>query len=161
MHQGLTASILESRLQENCPQVLIEDARYTPPTQAEPLAKKTPGPRLSRTSYISSNRKPQHQASKRVNEAAFQQFSQRVDQAYTHNRSGHSTHSLWQKGDRVRCTQCGIQWHLDGEKPLSEFFKKKSEAGSTADEDHQPPTQDAASHKQANTKATALHHSAG
>ena len=73
---------------------------------------------------------------------------------------GHRTHNLWQTRERVRCAQCGTQWHLDGQKriittqaltkpckgaglkgspPLSEFLKGDA-AGSTA-EKHQPSLQ--------------------
>ena len=183
MHQGLTASVLETRLHEDCPQVLIEDVRNTPPTQAEPLPKKTTRAQVIKdlltkqkehqpdadertftktTGYLKCN-KCGVNINKRVNEAAFQEFltSQCVDQAYAHKHDGH-THTLWQKGDRVRCAQCGTQWHLDGHKriittqaltkpckgaglkgppPLSEFFKKKSDANSQPEVEHKQPRQ--------------------
>ena len=98
---------------------------------------------------------------KRVNEEAFQHFitSKCVDQAYPQPPQGHPSHSLWQKGEKVKCTQCGCQWNLDGEQriitnqvlakvgkgagtkgspPLSEFFKKKSDTHSQAEGDHKP-----------------------
>ena len=74
-----------------------------------------------------------------------------MNQEYTAQHTGHPTHALWQVGERVKCTQCGTQWNLDGNQrliatqalhkpckgastkgspPLSEFFKKKDNSGS-------------------------------
>ena len=58
MHQGLTTSILETRLHEDCPQVLIEDIRNTPPSQAA-LAQEI-HPRSSKTCYNSRRSNNQH-----------------------------------------------------------------------------------------------------
>ena len=180
MHQGLTKSILEERLHEDCPQVLIEDAHATP-NKAEPLAKKNtraqvikdllhrqqqqaPGPSehhyAETTGYLKCL-KCGVNTHKRVNEEAFQHFitSKCIDQAYPQPPQGHPSHSLWQKGEKVKCTQCGCQWNLDGEQriitnqvlskvckgagakgspPLSEFFKKKGDTHSQAEGDHKP-----------------------
>ena len=180
MHQGLAKSILEERLHEDCPQVLIEDA-HAMPTKAEPLAKKNtraqvikdllhrqqqqaPGPSehqcAETTGYLRCF-KCGVNTHKRVNEEAFQHFitSKCIDQAYPQPPQGHPSHSLWQKGEKVKCAQCGSHWNLDGEQhiitnqvlskickgagtkgspPLSEFFKKKSDAHSQAEGDHKP-----------------------
>ena len=67
---------------------------------------------------------------KRTNESAFTDFvnSKCVDQAYTQERQGHHTHALWQKGDKVTCTLCGVQWHLDSQKRViaTTAFRKES-----------------------------------
>ena len=176
MHQGLTKTILEERLQESCPQVLLEEAQASP-AQADPPAKK-----LTRAQTIKNLLHQQQQqppdpsdhhfaettgylkclkcgvnTHKRVNEEAFQSFisSRCIDEQYTQSSQAHSSHSLWQKGGKVRCTSCGCQWNLDadcriisnlhltkacrgtsgkGSPPISEFFKRKSEAlGQEAD----------------------------
>ena len=100
---------------------------------------------------------------KRVNEGTFNTFihSPCVNQAYTAAHQGHTSHALWQVGERVKCTQCGTQWNLDGQQrilatqalhkpckgastkvstPLSEFFKKKDPSSSQSPELHQPAT---------------------
>ena len=38
-----------------------------------------------------------------------------LDQPYAKTHEGHASHSLWQKGDRVTCRQCGLQLHLDAQ----------------------------------------------
>ena len=57
---------------------------------------------------------------KRVNEAAFMTYlaSKCLDQPYTEAHSGHSSHALWQKGEKVSCTQCGLSLHLDGQQRI-------------------------------------------
>ena len=189
VHQGLTKSILETRLHEDCPQVRIEDA-YSLPAKAEPLAKK-----LTRAQVIKDLLHRQQQQTpahdehqyaettgylkclkcgvntrKRVNEEAFQHFitSKCVDQAFPQPPQGRPSHTLWQKGEKVRCTQCGCQWNLDGEQriitnqvltkvckgagtkgspPLSEFFRKKTDTSSQSAEASlsQPPAKEAQS----------------
>ena len=86
---------------------------------------------------------------KRSNEQIFQDFvkGQCLDQPYEASHEGHSTHVLWQKGNRVNCTQCGLSLHLDtqqrlilttafkkpckgagaaGSPPLEEYFRKQA-----------------------------------
>ena len=170
MHQGLTKTILEERLQESCPQVLLEEAQATP-AQADPPAKKQtraqtiknllhqqqqqqPGPsdhHFAETTGYLKCLKCGVNTHKRVNEGAFQSFitSRCIDEQYTQSSQAHPSHSLWQKGGKVRCTSCGCQWNLDGDSriisnlhltkacrgasgggspPISDFFKRKSEA---------------------------------
>ena len=90
---------------------------------------------------------------KRSNEQAFQAFvqGQCLDQPYTQDHAGHSSHALWQKGNKATCTQCGITLHLDGQHrliltaavkkpckgsgsqsstPLTEIFRKQLEQAS-------------------------------
>lgn len=90
---------------------------------------------------------------KRVNEAAFTAFLQSpcVNQEFQEHHPGHTSHALWQVGEKVKCTQCGVQWNLDGQRrliatqalhkpckgaatrgspPLSDFFKKKDTTSS-------------------------------
>ena len=176
MHQSLTTDVLEARLQEDCPQILIDDG----PTTAEASA---PLPRkLTRAQQLKQllDQQPEHplpgqhqlaettgylkclvcgiNVHKTVNEAAFKTFihSPCVNQAYTEAHHGHPGHALWQTGERVKCTQCGTQWNLDGElriiatqalhkpckgagakgsPPISDFFKKKSDQSSSHSSD--------------------------
>ena len=53
---------------------------------------------------------------KQTNEAAFTAFLQSpcLDRAYDQPHDAHSSHQLWQKGDKVSCKQCGLTLHLDG-----------------------------------------------
>ena len=174
MHQGLTAGILEARLQEDCPQLTIEDLRNQPAMQTDPLPKKLTRAQQIKEILAKQPDQPEpgkHQLTettgylkctkcgvnihKRVNEAAFTEFTQSncVNQECTAQHTGHPTHALWQIGERVKCTQCGTQWNLDGNQrliatqalykpckgaatrgspPLSEFFKKKDTPGSTS-----------------------------
>ena len=135
MHQSLTTEVLEARLTEDCPQMLIDDG----PTTAEATA---PLPRkLTRSQPIKSllDQQPEHpnpgqhqlaettgylkclvcgiNIHKRVNEAAFNTFIQSpcVNQAYTQAHTGHPSHALWQTGEKVKCTQCGTHWNLHGD----------------------------------------------
>ena len=187
MHQGLTKTILEERLQECCPQVSLEEVQATP-AQADPPAKKQtraqtiknllhqqqqqpPGPsdhHFAETTGYLKCLKCGVNTHKRVNEDAFHTFisSRCIDEQFTQTSHAHPSHSLWQKGEKVRCTTCGSQWSLDGERriisnqhltkacrgasgkgspPISEFFKKKndgpSQASTPADqESHTGPT---------------------
>lgn len=90
---------------------------------------------------------------KRSNEQVFQAFvqGQCLDQPYNTDHAGHTSHALWQKGNKVTCTQCGITLHLDGQQrliltaavkkpckgsgsnsstPLTEIFRKQLEQAS-------------------------------
>ena len=174
MHQGLTKDILETRLQEDCPQVKIEDV-YSQPAKDATLTKKPTRAQVIKDLLQRQQQHPlapeEHQYAettgylkclkcgvnthKRVNEEAFQTFlaSPCVDRAFPTPPQGHPSHTLWQKGERVRCTQCGAQWNLHSEQrvianqllskvckgagtkgspPLSEFFKKKDTSNSSS-----------------------------
>ena len=109
---------------------------------------------------------------KRSNEQTFQTFVQGtcLDQPYQQEHAGHTSHVLWQKGNRVTCTQCGITLHLDGQQglihtaavkkpckgsgsqsstPLTEIFRRQVEqasqheasGSSSAPEPDSPPEQ--------------------
>ena len=41
-----------------------------------------------------------------------------LDQPYTEVHTGHSSHALWQKGEKVSCAQCGLSLHLDGQQRI-------------------------------------------
>ena len=171
MHQSLTTAILETRLNEDCPQMLIETGPPTA-TQAAPLPRKQTRAQHIKELLESQPAQPisgQHHLAEttgylkcvvcglniheRVNEAAFTAFTQSpcVNQAYTAGHQGHLSHALWQVGERVKCTQCGTTWNLDGQQrviatqafhkpckgagtkgspPLSEYFKKKDSSSS-------------------------------
>ena len=140
VHQALTVQVLEERLHEECPQLRIEDQLQHPAQPHQPIAKK-----LTRTQVIKNlltqqqEMQPppqQHELEetagylrcvrcgtnvhKRTNEAAFQAFvqGQCIDQPYKHEHAGHSSHALWQKGNKAMCAQCGITLHLDGQHRL-------------------------------------------
>ena len=173
VHQALTVPILEERLNEECPQLKIEDQLPPPNQPHQPMAKK-----MTRTQVIKNlltqqqEMQPpsqQHELEetagylrcvrcgtnvhKRTNEAAFQAFVQGhcIDQPYTQEHAGHSSHVLWQKGNKANCTQCGLTLHLDGQHrliltaaikkpckgsgsqsstPLTELFRKQLEQAS-------------------------------
>ena len=135
MHQSLTTEILETRLNEDCPQMLIDDGPISAEAPA-PLSRKP-----TRAQQIKSllDQQPEHpkpgqhqlaettgylkclvcgiNVHKRVNEAAFNTFIQSpcVNQAYTQAHTGHPSHALWRTGEKVKCNQCGTHWNLDGE----------------------------------------------
>ena len=197
MHQGLTKNTLETRLQEECPQILIEDAcQPSKAPTALPAKKPTRAQVIKDLLHQQTQEPPAHterqyaettgylkclkcgiNIHKRINEPAFQQFitSQCIDQVFTDTHPGHTSHKLWQKGDRVRCTQCGTQWNLDGERrvistqallkpckgagmkaspPLSDYFKKSTEGGTTPANDSQANSQSTASEPQLDTRPT-------
>ena len=164
-HQGLTTPILEARLQETCPQLQVDASRTAPPHTAPALNKKItgaqnikellqaqadtePGPdqhHFEETKGYLKCTKCGSNIHKRTNEEAQDYInSPCLDQAYADKHEGHN---LWQKGERVSCTPCGLQWHLDSQKrivsatgfhkkgaglkgspPLQHFFKPQSPA---------------------------------
>ena len=173
MHQGLTKDILETRLQEDCPQVKTDV--YSQPAKDEPLPKKPTRAQIIKDILHRQQQQPlapeeHHYAEtagylkclkcgvnthKRINEEAFQTFlaSPCIDRAFPQPPHGHPSHSLWQKGGKVRCLQCGATWNLDSEQriitnqlltkvckgastkgspPLSDFFKKKESSTSSS-----------------------------
>ena len=136
VHQALTVQVIEERLNEDCPQLSIEDQLPTLEKPHQPMPKK-----MTRTQVIKHLLHQQHEAKpppqqheleetagylrcvrcgtnvhKRSNEQVFQAFvqGQCLDQPYTQDHAGHSSHALWQKGNKATCTQCGITLHLDG-----------------------------------------------
>ena len=171
MHQGLTADILEARLTETCPQTVFTEVA-TNAEKAAPLPKKLTRAQQIKALLDSQPEQPtpgKHQLAettgylkclvcsinihKRVNEEAFNTFIQSpcVNQAYMAEHPKHPSHALWQIGDRVKCTQCGTHWNLDGQQriiatqafhkackgaggkntpPISDFFKKKQDKSS-------------------------------
>ena len=156
VHQALTVQVIEERLNEECPQLSIEDQLPAPEKPHQPMPKK-----MTRTQVIKhllhqqQEEKPppqQHELEetagylrcvrcgtnvhKRSNEQVFQAFVQGhcLDQPYNQEHAGHSSHALWQKGTKVTCTQCGITLHLDGQHRLilTAAVKSKSPAKAQA-----------------------------
>ena len=82
VHQGLTKSILETRLHEDCPQVRIEDA-YSLPAKAEPLAKK-----LTRAQVIKDLLHRQQQQT-----------------------PAHDEHQYAETTGYLKCLKCGVNTH--------------------------------------------------
>ena len=137
VHQALTVQVIEERLQEECPQLSIEEHLPEPASPHQPLPKKmtrqqvirqllqqqqeeapTPTQRvLEETAGYVRCVKCGSNVHKRSNEQAFQAFvtGQCLDQAYTQPHEGHNSHALWQKGGTVSCAQCGLSLHLDAQ----------------------------------------------
>ena len=193
VHQALTV-----HLNEECPQLSIEDQLPAPEKPHQPMPKK-----MTRTQVIKhllhqqqEEKPPQQQheleetagylrcvrcgtnVHKRSNEQTFQAFvqGQCLDQPYNQDHAGHSSDALWQKGNKVTCTQCGITLHLDGQQrlihtaavkkpckgsgsasstPLTEIFKKQLEQASqhgspdsSGDNSQQTPQESQAMHDQ-------------
>ena len=140
MHQALTVQVIEERLNEECPQLSIEEHLPAPEQPHQPMPKK-----LTRTQVIKQILQQQQEVTpppqqheleetagylrcvrcgtnvhKRSNEQVFQAFvqGQCLDQPYTSAHAGHTSHGLWQKGSKVTCTQCGVTLHLDGQQRL-------------------------------------------
>ena len=182
VHQALTVQVIEERLQQECPQLSIEEHMPEPPSPHRPMPKK-----MTRQQVIKQLLQQQHaepptpnrheleettgylrcvrcgsNVHKRSNEQAFQAFvdSQCLDQAYTQPHEGHTSHTLWQKGGEVSCTQCGLNLHLDaqrrviltgairkpckgagtaGSPPLTEYFIKQSSAATQHTDRPAPP----------------------
>ena len=145
MHQGLTKDILETRLQEDCPQVKLADV-YSQPAKEEPLTKKP-----TRAQLIKDILHRQHQQPPAPEEHQYAETTGYLKCLKC------GVHSLWQKGERVRCIQCGAAWNLDAEQriitnqqlskvckgasakgspPLSDFFKKKDPSTSSSTQPH-------------------------
>ena len=57
---------------------------------------------------------------KRANEDTFRSFVEGpcIDAAYRHQHQGHHTHTLWQRGKKIKCKGCGLRSHLDDEERL-------------------------------------------
>ena len=180
MHQGLTADILETRLAETCPQKVFHEAANSPDTEQQ-LPKKLTRVQQIKALLDNQPEKPtpgQHQLAettgylkcvvcnlnihKRVNEEAFKTFihSTCINQAFQAAHHGHPSHALWQLGERVKRTQCGTQWNLDGQHriiatqafhkpcrgaggkhtpPISTFFHKKQDKSSSHSSESLPP----------------------
>ena len=179
-HQGLTADILETRLAETCPQKVFHEAVNSPDTEQSLPRKLT---RMQQIKALLDNQPEQptpgqHQLAettgylkcvvcnlnihKRVNEEAFKTFihSTCINQAFQAAHHGHPSHALWQLGERVKRTQCGTQWNLDGQHriiatqafhkpcrgaggkhtpPISTFFHKKQDKSSSHSSESLPP----------------------
>lgn len=73
---------------------------------------------------------------KRSNEPTFQAFvtGHCLDQACTQPHEGHHSHTLWQKGGKVSCTQCGLSLHLDAQQRviLTAAIKRPCEGAAQA-----------------------------
>ena len=168
VHQALTASTIEERLQQPCPQIQLDEAHPDLHSPHKPIHRKP-----TRAQVIASLLEKQAQQQpasahtleetkgylrctncgqsihKRTNEDAFTAYVQGpcVNKPFEHEHSGHSTHLLWQRGDKIHCKHCGTQTHTDAQgrpiatatlqksckgapiaasPPLSEFFKRQT-----------------------------------
>ena len=134
VHQGLTAEIIEQRLDEACK--LLEHEAPEPDLPAN----RAVGKKTTRASIIAEILTVQNQhpiaadehayqettgylkcskcnlsVHKQANEGIFTAFihSPCIDEAYNKPHDAHATHQLWQKGKGIKCSKCGIQSHLD------------------------------------------------
>ena len=174
---------MEERLSQDCPQLSLEEAAIDQHSPTKGMPKKLTRAQVIRNlletqagqaptaanTFWKKRKATSNAIDKRTSETAFTTFldSECSDLAFEDNHPGHASHQLWQKGEKVKCTQCGCQWNLDGEQriitnqslttvckgagtkgspPLSEFFKKKSDSQGQAEADAQQPTE---AHEQA------------
>ena len=152
--RGLTAQILEDRLAETCTQLQADRACPSPGPEAPQPDKKLT--RLQTIRNILQAQAGQDQATdqhcfeetkgylkctkcgtsvhKRINEKAFNDYlhSPCLDCPFEGQHKGHPSHQLWQKGNKISCTLCGLQLHLDSQQRVistSNFLKQCKGAG--------------------------------
>ena len=173
VHQALTASTIEERLQQPCPQIQLDEAHPDTHSPHKPIQRKATRAQLI-ASLLEKQAQQQSDSAhtleetkgylkcttcgqsihKRTNEEAFNAYVQGpcVNQPFEHDHSGHATHLLWQRGDRIHCKHCGTQTHTDAQgrpiatatlqkackgapiaasPPLSEFFKRQTPQAKT------------------------------
>ena len=154
MHQGLTTQQLEDRLGEPCNQQLAEQACPEPgPEASGPTKKLTRAQVIRNLLNDQTNKDPaphEHHfeettgylkctkcgtsVHKRVNEQAFKDYLSGpcLDCPFEGEHKGHPSHKLWQKGQKISCTGCGLQLHLDSNRRIitsTTFLKECRGAG--------------------------------
>ena len=174
VHQALTAPTIEERLGQPCPQIQIDEEYPEQSSPHKPIQRK-----LTRAQVVANLLEKQAQQQpgsahtleetkgylrcttcgqsihKRTNEAAFTAYVQGpcINQLYDQVHSGHNSHLLWQKGDKIQCKHCGTQTHTDAQgrpiitatlqksckgapiaasPPISEIFKRQTAKASQA-----------------------------
>ena len=136
VHQALSAQTIEEKLAQHCLQLQLEEEH---PDQRSPH--KAIQQKLTRAQIIANllakqtAQQPESQHTleetksylrctacglnvhKRTNEAAFLHFVQSkcINQLYDQSHDGHTSHTLWQKGDKLTCQTCGTHTQLDAQ----------------------------------------------
>ena len=139
VHQGLTAAMIEERLQEDCDQLTApapepdlppDRAVGKKPTRASRIAAllqlqqehpTTPDVHhLQETTGYLKCTKCNQAIHKRANEELFNQFlhSTCIDAPFGQEHAAHNTHTLWQIGKSIQCKGCGLHTHLDAQDRL-------------------------------------------
>ena len=155
MHQGLTASMLEERLHEQCPQLQLDEHRQAIPPSGPELTKNQLTHQLLQAQQDNPPAPDKHileetkgypkcqrcgvNVHKRTNKQAFQEFVHGpcLDQPFQEPHDGRPSHQLWQKGHQVRCTLCGPQLDLDSDPPqrAPNDLSRSSEPSESAEEE--------------------------
>ena len=139
VHQGLAASMIEERLQEDCAQLTAptpepdlppDRAVGKKPTRASRIASllqlqqehpTTPDVHhLQETTGYLKCTKCNQASHKRANEELFNQFlnSTCIDAPFSQVHAAHGKHTLWQIGKGIQCKGCGLHTHLDAQDRL-------------------------------------------
>ena len=167
VHQALTASTIEERIQQPCPQIQLDEAHPDMHSPHKPIHRKATRAQLI-ASLLEKQAQQQSDSAHTLEETkgylrcttCGQSIHKRtnedqgpcVNQPFEQDHSGHATHLLWQRGDRIHCKHCGTQTHTDAQgrpiatatlqkackgapiaasPPLSEFFKRQTPAATT------------------------------
>ena len=122
VHQALTATTIEARLEQVCPQLQIEENYPEHHSPHKPIQKKVTRAQVianllaKQTNQQSGSQHTLEETKgylkcancgnsvhKRTNEDAFQAFVQgpRINRLYDQPHPGHASHILWQRGDRL------------------------------------------------------------
>ena len=163
VHQALTATTIEERLEQVCPQLQLEasKSRAPQPTQANPEKDH------QSTGHCQSFGQADQPA---IKHPAYPRRNKRVsciNRLYDQPHPGHASHTLWQRGDRSHCKNCCTQTQTDaqnrpilrialqktckgaaiisGSPPITEIFRRQTVKASQIE----------TSHPEAGTPATA------
>ena len=135
-HQALTADTIADKLAQQCPQMLLEEEHPEQHSPHRPIQKKLTRAQIIANllaKQIANQPESQHtleetkgylrcaacglNVHKRTNESAFHSFVQGrcINQLYDQSHPHHSSHTLWQKGDKLNCQNCGTHTQLDAQ----------------------------------------------
>ena len=145
MHQGLTTQQLEDRLLKHAtsssPRMHVHTKKLTRAQIIRNILQdqinRAPAPDQHHfeetTGYLKCT-KCGTNIHKRVNEQAFKAYIQGpcLDCPFDGEHNGHPSHRLWQKGQKISCTSCGLQLHLDSNRRVitsTNFLKECRGAG--------------------------------
>ena len=197
----MTAQQLKDRLGETCAQQQAEQICPAPGPEVPPPSKKLTRLQVIRNLLKDQEARPPDKDThsyeetkgylrctkcgnsihKRTNEQAFTDYinSRCLDCPFEGQHAGHPTHRLWQKGNRISCTHCGLQLHLDNSKriintanflkeckgagikgspPIQSFFKPTPPTPSGGDSGEKKPTELATPMSTTGPRPKRLHH---
>ena len=123
VHQALTATTIEERLEQVCPQLQLEasKSRAPQPTQANPEKDH------QSTGHCQSFGQADQPA---IKHPAYPRRNKRVsciNRLYDQPHPGHASHTLWQRGDRSHCKNCGTQTQTDAQnRPILRIALQKT-----------------------------------